>query len=231
MLDRYAWSFFILAEFLTQLNQDLGLPPPQAFAPPSGLGGIGGGMGGFQGLGLLAPYPRSDNLIGQNALALAASPPLGAAIAPPNTLSEDQGPRIVRILGLVDDACCQIGMVGLSKDIERAKRDAEGLFLDRKKMAFHVEHITERIVEELQEQSFLHIPPSKVRYYQNNDVFGPEIGTGFPKAREDLTNAATAFALGLNTASVFHLMRVLEHCVQRFGRKLKITAIDIKKES
>jgi hypothetical protein len=122
-------------------------------------------------------------------------------------------------------------MIGIKGDLGRAKKDAGGLFADRQKMQFHIEHITERVVEELNEQLFLHIPSDKTKYYKHEDLFGSEIGTKFSKAREDLTNAGTAYALGLNTACVFHLMRVMEHCVQRFGQRLKVTAIDVKRET
>jgi hypothetical protein len=229
MLDKHAWWFFVLAELLTGLNRELGLPPPQAFAPPplfTGLGGLGGGigMGGFGTLGgILSPPDKQQS-------ALALSEPTPPTIVPPNTLSQDEGTRIIRILGWVDSACNQVGMVGISKDIVRAKRDAGGMFADRQKMAFHVGHITERIVEELEEQSFLYIAPDKVQYYQKNDIFGADIGNKFPKSREDLTNAGTAFAVGLNTSCVFHLMRVMEHCVQRFGRRLNVN-IDVSKAS
>jgi hypothetical protein len=116
-------------------------------------------------------------------------------------------------------------MLGITKDIGRAKKDCGGLFPDRNKMCFHIEHLTERIVEELGEEHFLHVPASKAKYYKQEDLFGAEIGAKFSKFREDLTNAGTAYALGLNTACVFHLMRVMEHCVQRFGTRLKVPIV------
>lgn len=85
------------------------------------------------------------------------------------------------------------------------------MFPDRQKVRFHIEHITERVVDELAEQYFLHITPDKFMYYRRHDWFGEEIGKKFAKVFEDLTNAGTAYALELNTACVFHLMRVLEH--------------------
>jgi hypothetical protein len=38
-------------------------------------------------------------------------------------------------------------------------------------------------------------------------------------------------AYGENTACVFHLMRVMEHCVQALGKKLKVTAINVKTDT
>src|SRR5260370_12594518 len=80
MLNKYAWWFFTLAEFLTQLNRELDLSPPDIFTPPTGLAGfglstIGIGLGG----NLLSP----DNI--GNALAI---PAVAMSSPPPNTLSE-----------------------------------------------------------------------------------------------------------------------------------------------
>lgn len=171
--------------------------------------------------------PRPDNNSG-NPLAL---PMPSSVVTPPNTLTNEESSKIIRTLGWVDSACRGIGLINITKDIDRAKRDTKGLFPDRQKIRFHIEHITERVVDDLAEQLFLHLPSDKAKHYRKADLFGEEIGAKFPKAREDLTNAGTAYALGLNTACVFHLMRVLEHCVQRFGRRLKITDIDVKRET
>jgi hypothetical protein len=226
MLDNYAWWFFILAEFLTGLHRELGLPPPPVFAPPQGIAGLGGIGGGFGSLGDLLSPPNNNS---GNPLAL---PMPSSVVTPPNTLTNAESRRIVTTPGWVDSACHGIGLTSITKDIDRAKRDTEGLFPDRQKIRFHIEHITERVVDELAEQLFLHISPDKAKYYRKSELFSEVIGAKFPKAREDLTNAGTAYALGLNTAAcVFHLMRVLEHCVQRFGRRLKITDIDVKRQT
>jgi len=216
MLKKYAWYFFILSDLLRRLHRDLGLPLPPAFNL-QGLGSLGG---------LLPPPPTSG--IGGEILPL--QPPTPSIVPSPNTLTADEREEIRRTLGFVETARRGLGMTGIMKDVERAKADASLLFTDRNKMQFHIEHVTERIIDELEQETFHHVPSDKDRFYHKDDLFGVEIGKKFPKAREDLTNAGTSYAVGLNTACVFHLMRVMEHCVQRFGRKLQVS-IDVNKES
>ena len=223
MLAKHAWYFFALRELLNSLHRRLGLPLPSAFAPSE----VGGAFTGLGSLGnSLRALQRSD--IG-NPFSLGLSVPSPPPPAP-TTLTENERDDIKSILGLLENMCRSIEIISISKDIGRATSDSGLLFVDRARMQFHVEHITARISDELQQQNFLHISSDKVEYYSQLDLFGEEVGKKFPKTAEDLTNAGSAYALGLNTACVFHLMRAMEHCVQRFGRKLRVT-IDVKNES
>jgi hypothetical protein len=227
MLGKYAQYFFILSELLLRLHQQLGLPPPPVFNPQD-VNLLG--LGSLAGLLAASPGTSSGGITGGgigNALALPLPPPPSPS---PNTLTEDERGDIAKNLDFVESICRDLGMTGIIKDIRRAKKDATQLFADRSKMQFHIEHITDRLVDDLENESFFHVPAEKEKYCRKNDLFGPDVGKKFPKAIEDLTNAGTAYALSLNTSCVFHLMRVMEHCVQRFGRKLKVT-INVDKES
>jgi hypothetical protein len=62
-------------------------------------------------------------------------------------------------------------------------------------------------------------------YYKSPQIFGPQVNKKIPKTAEDIANAGTCYALGQNTACVFHLMRAMEYCVQRFGAKLKVKIV------
>jgi hypothetical protein len=77
-----------------------------------------------------------------------------SVVTPPNTLTNEESSKIIRTLGWVDSACRGIGLINITKDIDRAKRDTKGLFPDRQKIRFHIEHITERVVDDLAEQLF-----------------------------------------------------------------------------
>jgi hypothetical protein len=80
-----------------------------------------------------------------------------------------------------------------------------------------------RVSDELESQLIFMIPSSNARYYN------PEIII-FGNVIVDIVEAGNCFALGRYTACVFHLMRVMESAVQRFGKKLRI-AIDPKEET
>lgn len=56
------------------------------------------------------------------------------------------------------------------------------------------------------------IGAEKTSYYEQG--FGHEVGHRFPQATKEIKEAGTCYALGRNTACVFHLMRATEHGVR-----------------
>jgi hypothetical protein len=82
-----------------------------------------------------------------------------------------------------------------------------------------------RIVDDLEDRLFLNVPTSQAPLYlQASPPFGEEVNNHFPVA-EDVSEAAKCLALNRTTAAVFHLMRVMEIAVQRFGDKLGVTLV------
>ena len=79
--------------------------------------------------------------------------------------------------------------------------------------------------DELRASYFLRVPSEMAHFLEDDaSAFGADIDTKFPNAVEDMSEAAKCLALARYTACVFHLMRVMEHCVQRLGKKLKVQA-------
>jgi hypothetical protein len=128
------------------------------------------------------------------------------------------------------ECCADIDLIGVGNDIGRAIKHINGAFPSRREVRFHIQHITERIIDDMDEQYFLHVKSDRVRYYNEPALFGGSVERKFSGVAEDISNAGRCFALAQYTASVFHLMRVMEHCVQRFGKKLKVS-IDVKNET
>jgi hypothetical protein len=63
---------------------------------------------------------------------------------------------------------------------------------------------------ELEQATFFHVSELKADYYNARRLFGSEVAEHFPSAQFDIREAGNCYALGRNTACVFHLMRVLE---------------------
>lgn len=87
-------------------------------------------------------------------------------------------------------------------------------------------HTLSGIRDDLRSEFFFHLDQRDVPLYQEGEPFGRKVASKFPKAAEDIEEAAKCLALQRPTASVFHLMRAMEVIVQRLGKKLGVQNID-----
>jgi hypothetical protein len=60
-------------------------------------------------------------------------------------------------------------------------------------------------------------------WLQNEPLFGADVASKFPNAVEDIAESGKCLAVSRFTASVFHLMRVMEHLLQELGTAFGIT--------
>lgn len=77
------------------------------------------------------------------------------------------------------------------------------------------EALSELIDSELDNVIFGFIPTEKTKYHNNRFLFGEDVYKNFPSARDEIKEAGNCYALGLNTACVFHLMRAVEVVLKR----------------
>jgi HEPN domain-containing protein len=114
----------------------------------------------------------------------------------------------------------------LTSAVSQLKRIYEHLFKDRKPLRQVRQLVLDlylRILDELENQVFLVLPPEAVPFYrQPYPVFGKDVDDGFPLASEDISEAAKCLSLNRATACVFHLMRAMEAAVQTLCTKLEI---------
>ncbi|HEV3081213.1 MAG TPA: hypothetical protein VGY66_15645 [Gemmataceae bacterium] len=80
-----------------------------------------------------------------------------------------------------------------------------------------------RIEDQFRSRLFMYIPRAKAAYWQEKALFGKEVEARFPRLSEDIEEAGKCFAAARYTASVFHLMRVMESAVKTIARKFKVT--------
>lgn len=123
--------------------------------------------------------------------------------------------------------CKQIGLglssVYVGRLITRfeAKPSYEMLYDD-------VQVAIERIQDELATFKFLQIPSERATYFEDKPQFGEQVVNKFPKVIADIQEAGKCFAAGLYTASVFHLMRIMEHSTQYLGKRLNVALVHEK---
>jgi len=84
------------------------------------------------------------------------------------------------------------------------------------------------IRREMQSCVFFHMSSERVGYYNQRQPFGARVAVRLPSLEYDITEAGTCYAMGRGTACVFHLMRVMEVGVQRFGAKLGVPLVEEK---
>lgn len=86
--------------------------------------------------------------------------------------------------------------------------------------------LRQRFEDELDKVHFGFIPKDKAKYFKSFD-FGEKFNKKFPLLMLDVGLAGKCYAHGLNTACVFHLMRVVESGVRAFGKHLKVTLLTV----
>jgi hypothetical protein len=83
--------------------------------------------------------------------------------------------------------------------------------------------LDKRLIEELEGAQFYYLGSSAHLLSAPDQIFGKKIEATFPKAMEDLDEAAKCLAFSRPTASVFHLMRAMEIAVQNLFSKIGLT--------
>jgi hypothetical protein len=78
---------------------------------------------------------------------------------------------------------------------------------------------------ELFERKFAFIPTSKAQLFEQKKLFGDDVWDAFPEARDEIRDAGNCLAADLNTAAVFHLMRVMELGLRQLSFQLKAKAL------
>jgi len=93
---------------------------------------------------------------------------------------------------------------------------------DGQYLAERLGQLQERAVDELDSKLFLFVPSADASYYRDKVLFGSEVDSKFPQVAQDITEAGKCRSLDRHTATVFHLMRVLEAGVAQFASKLAV---------
>lgn len=86
----------------------------------------------------------------------------------------------------------------------------------------YLKELRNRVEDDAASIQFLHVQPELVRLYTEPHLFGEKVSDSFPSAIDDIADAGKCLALGQGTATVFHLMRVMEAGLKALGSALGI---------
>jgi hypothetical protein len=82
--------------------------------------------------------------------------------------------------------------------------------------------LRETMEDELRQRLMILVPNLKAEYCDKEEGFGEAVGKAFPSSVPEVKDACNCYALGLNTACVFHLMRVLEKGLRAMAESLNV---------
>jgi hypothetical protein len=80
-----------------------------------------------------------------------------------------------------------------------------------------------RIGDELSERVFMRLDIEKVKYFESSrDAFGKDTLSKFPSLSMEVEEAGKCYAADRNTASAFHLMRIMEFGLKIIAKELAV---------
>jgi hypothetical protein len=125
----------------------------------------------------------------------------------------------------------ELGLTSVDDQLERIKRDFTNpqVNLSQDEIYTYLRALNDRMTDDLKRITFGFIPRDKVEYFESLD-FGKPFADRFKNLPPEVKAAGTCYAHELNTACVFHLMRVMESGVRYFGKRcgVQITFVSRK---
>lgn len=87
--------------------------------------------------------------------------------------------------------------------------------------------VRDLLYKEVSGKTFFYVSPERAKFWpmaNKPHLFGERVAQSFPSASPDISYAGIALAVKLSTASVFHLMRVLEVGLMALGKEFQVSA-------
>jgi hypothetical protein len=85
-----------------------------------------------------------------------------------------------------------------------------------------LQDLSGRFMDDIGRCHLLYLDPHEADRYEATQAFGSKVYESFPSAIDDIEEASKCLALGRGTATVFHLMRVMESGLRAVATKLEI---------
>ncbi len=148
----------------------------------------------------------------------AREPKLRAAVVAPDYASLQQ------ILGRVRAGCLSTKLNMTVVQIDRTLTALRNQTLTYEQLAESIRALHRRFLDESSSVVFVHIARRLLDYFGAPDAFGETVASAFPSAVFDIEEAGNCLAFGRNTASVMHLMRVVECGLRVVAESLGVAA-------
>jgi hypothetical protein len=139
------------------------------------------------------------------------------------SLEAEDNQGLIRVFEGIRDHCASISLQ-VAVDIVNGYIDdlSSGRIANHEHVERAVVTLDKIIQSEMRKRVFMFISPDKSRYYRQAHSFGELVNKAFPSIESDAERAGGCYATGFNTASVFHLMRVLESGLAVLATELQV---------
>jgi hypothetical protein len=123
------------------------------------------------------------------------------------------------------------GELGMTISAETAKEVYDALKEDSPRKNFQwlidqIDGLRKLAVKEMNNKAFFYVSSERAKFFPRMDdqhIFGQNVATAFPSAAFDIAESGICLALARGSASVFHLMRVLEIGLTALGTQFGVS--------
>jgi hypothetical protein len=91
-----------------------------------------------------------------------------------------------------------------------------------RELSIELAHLGDSLGRELKREGIFRIHPDRKKYFEQTDIFGPEVTAAFPSCTRDIQKAGSCYALEQEDACVHHLMMVLERGLKALAARLSV---------
>jgi hypothetical protein len=135
--------------------------------------------------------------------------------------SQDEVERFRILLPEIQRICLEYGLTHTSELAECAiNRPLPQNYTD---VFSELNHLNDSLSNELKKEAVFRVPPERKGYFEQTNLFGPEVAAAFPSCERDIRKAGSCYALEQEDACVHHLMLVLERGLKALAKTVGIS--------
>jgi len=93
-----------------------------------------------------------------------------------------------------------------------------------RELSIELAHLGDSLGRELKKEGIFRIHPDRKKYFDQTNLFGPEVTAAFPSCTRDIQKTGSCYALEQEDACVHHLMLVLERGLKALAKTVGLPA-------
>jgi hypothetical protein len=119
---------------------------------------------------------------------------------------------VIKLLKELQHDCTKLQLDGANNQINRLRQCVLGFNppCNYEVVSRDLRMISDEIISALKKRKFSYIPFERDKYFEAPALFGRAVLKNFRSLRSEIKDAGNCFAAGLDTAAMFHLMRIAE---------------------